>query len=397
MSSFATRFAPVVRRGFRLALTLSVAVAMLIALPACRKKSPEERLTEIGELVNQKNVVGAVLKSKELIRDMPKDPVAHQARMFLARYYFDTGSPDQAHQYLSDIYTDVGLESKLGLDAFAQDIFFHRQANDNAAGIAKLDKAIQTLKHDSDTTADLTMMKADLLIRDNKPEDAIRIFNEIMLGARAESQRHEAREILANYLRSAKQFDKVADTYATFLKKFPDTSLRSDLEIAQGLALREIPERKAEGEILVEKGLAAVRQRAVSTLDKEESAYLFMTLATYLQAAGRAEESAATYEKIYKELGQTRTAAAALLKRGDLYVMGGKIETAAGLYEQVVQQYAGSENEVNAAKMRLGRIAELRKAGVDLNSTATLAMAPPTTGTLEAAKPQQPPSPAKGS
>jgi len=150
---------PVVRRTIVVASIVALALA---AGTGCRKKTPEDRLTQIKDLFTQQKFVEAVLKAKELIREVPDDPASYEARGALAYYYFQTGDPDRSHEYLEQIYRGLGMKDMRAIQALMQDVQIYQMQEDYKAGVAIVDEALETIPHDAPTSADLLMTKAML-------------------------------------------------------------------------------------------------------------------------------------------------------------------------------------------------------------------------------------------
>jgi len=116
-----------------------------------------------------------------LIRDFPDDPAAYEARAALAFYYFQTGDPERAHEYLEQIYRGLGLLDYRGFGAVLQDAEIYQMQEDYETALSTLDWALETVPHDAETTPELLMAKASLLVKSDNTTEGIRLYREMML------------------------------------------------------------------------------------------------------------------------------------------------------------------------------------------------------------------------
>lgn len=320
--------------GWRVLCAL-LALLVLVAGVGCRKKTPDDRLRDIDDLFQKRNIVGAVLKCRDLIRDHPADPAANEARIRLAAYYYQTGDYDRMHEYLEQVYTQMGLKDTRALAAFFQDIQIYREQEKAEDGLKKIAWALEQFPNDSPTTPELQMARADFYLITDTPEKGEELFRELMMTASVDMMRHQSREMLAQYYRDKEQWEKSAAVYADFVAAFPETPIRSELEIARGLALEKAGDPHGNARDLFQRGMDALVKAAEEALDKEDAAARWETIGQYYLLAEKPQEAAALFEKVWKEYPETEIAPRAALRYTDLLVHLKRHDEALEVLEQI--------------------------------------------------------------
>jgi len=332
--------APGARKGRilqRVVLGMLVVSLALTAGTGCRKKTPDERLQEIQDLFRDQKIVNAVLKSKELIRDFPDDPAAYEARAALAFYYFQTGDPERAHEYLEQIYRGLGLLDYRGFGAVLQDAEIYQMQEDYETALSTLDWALETVPHDAETTPELLMAKASLLVKSDNTTEGIRLYREMMLKAPQPQVRGGARERLAQFYRRRNEYQKEIDVYNDYEQAFDEPTIKPQFDIIRGLALKNLGKTE-EGQALFDEGIETLKKDAQGELEQNKAIGNWMAVAQYYLVADMPEEAAETLKTIREEYPQNPASVEAGVALGDIYVSLDRFDDALAVYNKVREE-----------------------------------------------------------
>lgn len=362
------------RNWGRLLCTL-LAVLVLVSGTGCRKKTAEDRLREVDDLFQKRNLVGAVLKCRDLIRDYPTDPAANEARIRLAAYYFQTGDYDRTHEYLEQVYNQMGLTDGRAVQVFFQDIQIYREQEKAEEGLKKIEWALGQIPHDSPTTSELQMAQADLYLVSDTPEKGEELFRILMMTSGNEMTRHQSREMLAQYYRSKEQWEKTAALYGDFVAAFPETPLRPELEIARALALEKAGNPENNARELFKQGMDTMVKAAEAALDKEEAAARWETIGQYYLLAEKPEEGVEIFEKVWKEYPETEVAPRAGLRLTDLLVHLKRYDEAIEILQKIQADNPMAQLG-NEAQRRISLVQNIKAKAESTSPTVTLS-APP--------------------
>ncbi len=354
-------------------LALGIAFSFLL-LAGCRKKSPDERLEEINSLFQQGNLPAGVLKAKQLIEQFPDDPASYDARMMLAGYYASTGDPQRAQEYLEDVYKALGIEDQRGGEAFGNAILLHRRQGDNEGALATVDWALSTVPHDSPTSTDLNMLRAQILLQAGREKEGVDLFRAQMRGAPMVQYRGQARELLAQYYREKNEWQKAIEVYDAWIAENPNDPIKTELDVVRSICMEKLG-RKDEAHALYEESMAKLRKTAEEQLDKEKAAQRWMIVAQYYIAAGKAAEGAETLDRVRKDFAETRASIDAALMLADLSVGQRKFDDALGVLEQLQSDHP--INEIAQEVQRRMKAIRQMKAKADSETTPTLKSAVP--------------------
>lgn len=360
------------------ALPLAILLLALALAAGCRKKSADERLEEIDLLFRQGNMISAVLKAKELIRELPEDPAALDARAMLAQYYLSTGDPDRALEFLEEIYKPLGILDPRGAQSFSMTLqILGRQENYDKA-IALLEWAIPTVPHDSSTSTELNLLRAQLRLEKGDTAATGSILA-IMKTAGAEELRHAARETLANYHRSKGRFDRAIETYQEWIERYPDHPVRRHLEVMMGVDLMKMG-REAEGAALFGKGMTQLIEDAEAELDKQKAAQKWFEVARYYDLADQVEPAVVYYEKLRKDYADVGSVSwDSTRAQLDMYMRAKRFDDALALLQPVADG-APERQETRMAAMFMERIREIKAQEAGTSPTLSAPPAAPDAG-----------------
>jgi TolA-binding protein len=194
--------------------TAIICATILLLLPGCNKRTPEDRMRKAVELARQRDTLGAMLEAKDLIKKHPDDPMALQARMLLAQIAAGDRRVDDALAEYKAVLDAVSQKDPLGVAALRGTIALLRQSNRTDEALKTIDEYQKRYADDEGVSLSLTVARAEVLSTDGQTTPA----REILLGLRETTTQPEIlrlyRSLIANTYMEEKAF---SDALAFFL------------------------------------------------------------------------------------------------------------------------------------------------------------------------------------
>lgn len=350
----------------RTAASLLLIVAVIFtagALTGCKQKTPEERLQEASQLLQQNQAPLAMIRLKDLVTEAPESEAAIDARMMLAQIYAQYQSKDyfeRARQETTAVYEKVGLADPRGYNAFmtTTDLWLATENYDQA--LSHLESGVATAPEERKIELEMALNGLKMAGDDEElRQEGEVFFEDRMLNHETPSVRGQSRELLVQHFSRLGDLEKANQIYDQYMEKFPDETIISQLEIAKALNMKRMEEFDEDvADSLFEDGVAGMQQQIEDTLNLEDRARLRNDLALYLQSYGQYERAEQQFRKIMEENVQTLTAINAQFQIGQLYMARQETwDQASEHFAQMAKENPGSqiEQRANNARLEIGR------------------------------------------
>jgi tetratricopeptide (TPR) repeat protein len=368
-------------------------LAAAISLAGCKETTPEERLQEAAQLLQENQTSLAVLKLKDLVAEQPDAEASVEARFLLAQVYARLGRADNLQKALEQVdavYKQYGVQEPRGFQAFQMMTELH-------LALGEFDKALALMNEGVDKATEpehknqLQMMRASLMLnaKDNAEleQQAIDYLRETMLNAEQPELRGQARELLANHYRQTGRIAESNEAYTAYIEKYPDEDVIPQLEMAKALGLKSLGEEEA-AESLFEKGAGTIRSQIEEELDLNKRVLIQSDLARMYMAFGKPEKAEEIYRQIMQENTGSRNAINAQFAIGQLYLQTEQLDKATEHFEQMQRENPGSQIGMQAEQM-VQRIQMYREQMAQQEAEAAAAAK----GETPAAEPAEPAEP----
>lgn len=369
------------RRGGVAVGVLAVALA-LAGTTGCRKKTPEDRLKEAEQLFEERQVPLAVLKLKDMIAEMPEDPATLQARAMLIGIYMQLGRPENlqsAMEQAEAILKERGIEDEQGLQTHQLITELLLRLRKHEEALAHSQKGIDSVKN-PEAKERMELIHGTLLLTSPKDEDKKKgeeYFEKVMMEAEKKELRGQAREVLASYHRDNKRYAESNAAYERYLAKFPEDSIRPQLEMAMGMNLRAAGD-EAAGKAKFAEGAAAYAKQIDEELDANKRTPMLMDFARMHEIMGDYAKAEELLRRVMAERPRTREAIDAQGAIGQIYISANELDRAAKHFEQMKAENPNSPIARSADQM-LAAIVQMKAAAKasDTGTTGTATQQPP--------------------
>ncbi|MEQ8820817.1 MAG: hypothetical protein RLY93_11285 [Sumerlaeia bacterium] len=386
------------RHIFSMTLLLA-AVAFLGA--GCKQQTPEERFEEAMTLMQEGQTARGVIKLKELVRELPEDPVAPAANLQLARYYVREANANKALEHLQEVLEGRAIGDPAAQEAIQGIVAIRLQLQDYDTALEVLDSAVE--EAEGIVREDLLLQRAQVLRaigtqteNEDMVQQALAELRDLMLTAGNEGMRGSAREELAQYYRQRGDLAASNEVYDAYIEAYPGDRIVTQLEMAKAINLRNAGQQE-EAEAAFEEAAAAMRAEAEGELDRVARGEMMLNLARYHELMGYNSEARAMMEKVMGDNVGTMLALRTQFDIARMEAQSGNLDEAQAIYERMVKDNPNSSVSAQAEQM-LAQLSQIRAqlAAQTDATTETLTQALATTGTLGALDEEMPNMPALG-
>lgn len=310
---------------YRIGNLCSLLVFLAFSLAGCSKPTPEERFEEALALLQEGQTARGVMKFREIVRDLPDDPMANQSRLILARYYVSEGNAARAIEQLAEVFEAAQFSEPHVQNAFEGLTSIYLQINEVDKALALYDEVIARLPEGSSDRSQMEIQKYSIVLETDKEEAKEAALDDLrvkMLEAEEKIVRGYAREQLAQYFRRQQEYEKSNEVYEAYLEEYPDDTLRRTLELAMATNVIMSGEEE-EGLEMFEETAQEYIAETEEILESAKRADEYSNLAQMYMNINQLEKAEELYRKIMAENVQSRKAIEAQLAIANMYTSTG--------------------------------------------------------------------------
>ncbi len=325
------------------AMVVVLLLGAVLGVSACRQRTPEERLVEAQQLLQERQIPLAVRRIQDIIAEHPEEDIAIDARFLLAEVYMGLGREDSvrnAIEQLEAVVAQTSIEDPAGQQALTMitELYLmlgeQERAIEHSASIVELAQGVPELEDEARMIHNILLISIG---EDEQLEEARAYLQEMVTKAPNEAIRHQAREILADHYRRLEQWEDSNEVYQLYLDEFPDDPVNPQLVMAQALNLRSAGEEEASEE-LFEQGAEAMRVALEEKENERQRAEILGNLAQFYDIFEKPERSEEMFRQIMAEQPATLAAINAQFNIGQLYFRRGEFDRAIEHYQQMARE-----------------------------------------------------------
>lgn len=347
------------------ALFLGTLVVLAFATAACGKKTPEDKLAEAQQLLEQRQTPLAILKLRDLIREHPEEDAAIDARFGLAMIYTQLGREENieaARDLYQELYDMLGVRDERGFHALTQIISFKLEEERYDEVFEIVDAVIEKIGDEPDFQTHMKLQRAMLLLltgEEDRVAEGIDYLEQEMIGNEDRAMRGQTRELLAMYFRDEGMYQESSAVYTKYLEHFPDDTVKPMMILTKAINSRLAGDE--EGRLAyLEEGTRLMTEQIDDELNLNERAEMLSSLAQLLKTAGDLDGAEKAYRRIMADQPATRAAIDAQFAIGQMYLQNNDFDRAEELFRQIRRENANTPIE-EMANRGIQHIAQIRE------------------------------------
>lgn len=367
--------------GVRLA---AVALLPLFVL-ACSFKSETERLADAKKLLDDRNVVGAIIAYQDFLKKFPQSEKLIEAKFGLATCYFIEQDYEKCRGVLdSIILASGGAATRNGMNAELLKFQTYQRERKFDVALTEAEKTSDSLKSAAPELKQFFELSLGQLYELNEKPDQASLIYEAMLKDNPASQQAHVNHLEAIirqvtlYMRR-KEPDKAFAVYKSYLELHPKSDLDARIHTDWGRLLqREDRKEEALEHFTLAKNLMEEQEQKAASAD--EKSYYMLAIADVEELRGKKEDARNIYRKVIDDYPLGRNRPHAMMQLAESLFRDGDIESALGTLDQVVQNYPKTQQagqafkraqEMRAVRTGAGKTSDtLTQAAMQLNRDA---------------------------
>lgn len=355
-------FAPI----FRLKVVLMTSILLVAFLVSgCGRKTPEDKLAEAQQLLQERQTPLAILKLRDLIREHPDEDAAIDARFGLAMIYTQLGREENleaARDLYRQLYEMLGVRDERGLEAFSQLIMAKLEKENFDGAFEMIDKVIDDLADDPQFQTQMKIQRAMLQLlseEEEKVDQGVEFLMATMVEHEERPMRGQTRELLARHYREEGRFEESSAVYTHYLEHFPDDPIKPMLVLTMAINSKLAGDTESKERYLAE-GKALMEEKIEEELNLNRRAEHLNDLAQLLTVAEDFDGAEEAYRRIMADQPATRTALDAQFAIGQMYLNANELDKAEALFLQIKRENANTPVE-EMAERGVNYVAQMRE------------------------------------
>lgn len=227
-------------------LLLTIAL-IAILLAGCRKKNPDDILTDAQKAFDRGDMIGAIVKAQDLVKKYPDTPAAIGGWFLLARSQAKNGDVQGARASLTEVITRLTLKSEPGQAAFQYRLDTYKN---NRGSFDKPQEAINEIIKTSDTlraappqfAQNIQIQLADAYFDNKQPDKAEAHLRTMLQNSRTDEEALPIMEKIVAILLYEKKLPEALAIYQNRLEKSPNSKYKGSLLFGIGAMHLKIAE-----------------------------------------------------------------------------------------------------------------------------------------------------------
>ncbi|MCH8334154.1 tetratricopeptide repeat protein, partial [Candidatus Sumerlaeota bacterium] len=275
---------------------LQACALLLMLLAACSNKSAEQRLGEARTLLEEGNVLGAIIAYEDLVKKFPDSPMINEARIGLAQAYFSDSDYASSRELLDEVIVATGgrgtgmghAAAMLKLDTYMAEEKFSAALDDARVTSASLSMLDPNLR------GEFLLSLGQILAVNDFADEAMKVFSEALrddpVGPEQQMSHMDTLSSAFNILMRGSNVDATMALYDEYFILHPDSELRGEISRDLGFIFRYVEMRDiATNLFLIAETI--FRGRMEGPIDADERSYLVFVLAQVLLLQDKVDDA----------------------------------------------------------------------------------------------------------
>lgn len=371
-------------------VVMMLSVAGLLA--ACgQPQSEEEYLQEAGEMLQQQNILKAILLYKEFLETYPESENRITAQLGLAEAYYRNREFEEFRNVMGEVSQQMGGPSTpQGFGAVRAILESYREQGMYQQAMDMLTETSATLESPPQLMSMTLLVEAGILHElMEEQEQALRMYEAILAmepeTPQAAAQQFDVLSKLAMFHEREGELDMALAMFEQYLVNHPQSSIRPQVhrDIAR---IYDAQENEELAQQHYDQAESFILESLEATTDTQVRVPQMLGLAEIKQLRGNTEESMEIYREVIDQHPQNPMRAFAMLQLAGGHIQTEDFESALGILQQVVTEYPNTQfaqqamqvsQQIQQVRMRAGEIAPPTQA-TDGMTTEVLEMTPET-------------------
>lgn len=372
-------------------LMLLAVMALATMLSGCAKKTPEEMLADAGALSRQGNLLEAELKFEDVIDKFPNNETAYnKGNLGLAMVY----GAERKFEEQRKIY-DKMIKKEGGPAASGEAWMIYCQKLNSYVAEGKraeaLRETIETSPTFENAAPDAKMAfqgtLASLYAATNQTTMALAVLDNLSKhGVKDPRQQYIVLENKRKILDAEKKWRKIIDNTEDYLKQFPDSPVKGNLQMQIGVLYKEQLNDQAKADEAFDAAAKTFQEGSEKGINADEKCDALIRLGGLYHYRGDLDKAEKYYDQIIKEFPINQLAAMAMSGKAEIAIARNQPQKAIDILTEMSRVFADRIDP----RTILERIGQIKAKMGGTTGTLTRHEIAPTTGTAEAVKPAFP-------
>jgi len=342
---------------------------------SCARKTPEQKLQDAKSSLQKQDLLGAIIKLKNLIKEHPESPASAEAYRLLGECYEIQGDFEEARKNYDNVVKKLTHGDPRGQQAFAKRIYLLLREKKHDEAITAIKTVIESVPADSRYQKNLKLNLATIYLDKSETDTARLIIDPLIFEEKDESLVQECVNILSMFYMRAKQNDKAIEVIDKYLEKNPKSSLKNLLIFSKSYLFKLSGDQK-NAEKFLKDSEEGYQKTIKDTLDEREKLKLMFELSRGYELWDFYDKANAIYDKIIKESNEEDAVLTAHLSKNDNFLKQKKYDEALKSLNEIEKQFPTIPFAVNTVQERRSYIKKVT--GGEENKLAPIALETPT-------------------
>ncbi|MCE5229627.1 tetratricopeptide repeat protein [bacterium] len=375
-------------------LALIAAMACLLMLAGCAKKTADEMLQEGDQLLGQKNLLEAEIKYEDVLDRYPDNETAYgHAHMGLAMVYGAQRNYQREREEYNTLIKKVGgPATQQGWAIYCQKLQSYINEGKPAEALRETLETSGTFKSaPAEAKYAYQGTLANLYLSNNETTKALEIFNTLSVdGVNDPGAQYDILVQRSSVYMRDKAWPKVIEADEAYLKRFPKSPMKSKVLFHLGTTYEQLKDKAKAGEAF-DQAVAAAKEafdKAVSADEKCDNLVQLAGIYQYRQDLAMAEKY---MDQVIKEYPLSQLRITAMFGKAQIAMERKDPKAALAILGEINRLYPNSQASLAAEKRAREIQAELHattgtltRARVGATTGTAAAETAPTTGTTGA-------------
>lgn len=352
-------------------IRLLLSLAIIIFFLGCAKKTPEQKLEEALTSLRNQDMLGAIIKLKNITKEHQNTPAAAQAFFFLGGCYEMQGDLDEARKNYDEAIKKVSHGDPIGQQAFQMKIGTYMKEKKYDEAAEELKSVIGKIPEGSGYQRDLKFGLATVYFEKKDFSAGIELLDPYIYSDKDTQFSQEAIQIITQYYMQDKQYKEAIDFIDVYLEKKPESKLKNLLNITKGY-FYQLNEDKDNAIKFFQIGEEGYKKDIQDTLDVNEKVSLNFELARSYELRDEFDKAIDVYNKLVKESQDERVILNSYFSINNNLIRQRKLDEALKILDDIERQFPTVQNAISEVQQRRMSIKKLKEAPKDVETSPTV-------------------------